>query len=177
MIACAVLFAWHFCALQHFASDPEASKTIAVGQLIVGALMTPIFCALDAPPFITSSPQLYLGIFLTGVFATGLAFALLTWAQIHMSASRTAILCATEPLFASLAAFVLLGEGMGTLELIGGALIIVSILIVSADLSGLRQRCGGAAAASGADETSGGDLAGPLSEASAHELVPAGAAV
>ena len=69
-----------------------------------------------------------------GVLATGLAFAMLAWAQQHMSAGRSAALCATEPLFAAIAAYVLLGEGLSGRACLGGLLIVASILVGAADL-------------------------------------------
>jgi drug/metabolite transporter (DMT)-like permease len=83
--------------------------------------------------FIRGTSYLIAGVLGTGVFATGAAFALLSWAQHHVSASRTAVICATEPLFAALAAFLLLGEELGGAPLGGGAIIIASIILSSVE--------------------------------------------
>lgn len=64
--------------------------------------------------------------------ATAGSFALLSWAQQHVSAARTAIICATEPLFAALAALLILDEGMSATAVVGGALIVLSILVSEA---------------------------------------------
>ena len=69
MLACAVLFAAHFLALNHFASAPGAAPTIAVGQLGVSALLSWAAVPLDFPPFATPTPYLAAGVAATGAAA------------------------------------------------------------------------------------------------------------
>ena len=163
MIGCAVLFALHFIALNHFCTRaPDAPDAVAVGQMVVGALISWAFVPLDllGGLYVRVTPSLVAGVLATGLFATGAAFALLSWAQRHVSASRTAVICATEPLFAALAAYILLGEGLGAAPLGGGAIILASIVVSSAEDTAaarraLRAWCAGAAH----EEAAGGDAA------------------
>ena len=143
MIGCAVLFALHFIALNHFCTRaPEAPEAIAVGQMLVATVISWAFVPLDLVGglFVRVTPALVGGVLATGLFATGGAFALLSWAQRHVSASRTAVICATEPLFAALAAYLMLGEGLGKAPLGGGAIILGSILVSSVEDANAARR-------------------------------------
>ena len=166
MICCAVLFACHFVTLNIYAT-PEGYKTIALGQMLVTTVLSLAIVPLDFPPRARATPYLVGAVFLTGFFATGVAFAAVTWAQSHLSASRTAIISATEPLFASLAALLVDGDTLGAQAIGGGALIIASILISSCDLRQLRRRCCGKAAQ--AEEEEGGGAEGGGEKAAAAE--------
>src|SRR3989442_4567592 len=53
--------------------------------------------------------DVWIAIVITGVFASALAFYIQTWAQQHLSASRTALILTTEPAWALAAAVVLAG--------------------------------------------------------------------
>lgn len=179
MIGCACFFAFHFLALNHFGREPGAFKTLAVGQCAVGTLLSWAVIPLDLPPFVRPSAYLYGGVLATGIFATGGAFALLSWAQQHVSASRTAIICAVEPLFAALAAFMVLGEGLSSAACGGGALIVAAVVAseVRCDVSGpppswlpapaarlwlaagaIQQRCTGPAVVPAAVESGATDV-------------------
>ena len=138
MIGCAVFFALHFIALNHFCTrSPEAPAAIAVGQMVVGSAISWAFVPLDladgAGFYLRATPALLAGVLATGLFATGATFALLSWAQRYVSASRTAIICSTEPLFAALAAYLMMGERLGAAPLGGGAIIVASILVSSVE--------------------------------------------
>lgn len=145
MIGCALLFALHFIALNHFCTvSPDAPSAIAVGQMVVGSAVSWAFVPLDlAEPagfYVRATPALIAGVLATGLFATGASFALLSWAQKYVSASRTAVICATEPLFAALAAYIMLGETLGPTPLGGGAIIVASILVSSVEDVGAAKK-------------------------------------
>jgi drug/metabolite transporter (DMT)-like permease len=65
----------------------------------------------------------------TGIFASALAFLVQTWAQRELSATRTALVFALEPVFAGLAGYVLAGDRLGALGWAGGAIIIAGIIV------------------------------------------------
>jgi drug/metabolite transporter (DMT)-like permease len=73
-------------------------------------------------------PDVWLAIVVTGVFASALAFYIQTWAQQHLSASRTALILTTEPAWAVVAAVVLAGQRFGLLQAAGAALMLVAIV-------------------------------------------------
>jgi drug/metabolite transporter (DMT)-like permease len=65
----------------------------------------------------------------TGIFASAFAFLVQTWAQREMSATRTALVFALEPVFAGLAGYILAGDRLGALGWAGGATIIAGIIV------------------------------------------------
>jgi drug/metabolite transporter (DMT)-like permease len=67
-------------------------------------------------------------LFVTGVFASALAFLVQTWAQRRTSATRTAIAFTMEPVFAALFGFTLAGDRLGLLGWAGCAAIMAGIL-------------------------------------------------
>ena len=65
----------------------------------------------------------------TGIFASAFAFLVQTWAQRELSATRTALVFAAEPVFAGLFGFLLAGDRLGALGWAGCALILAGIVI------------------------------------------------
>ena len=53
-----------------------------------------------------------------------------TWAQAHLSATRTAIVMSMEPVFAAFFAVLLGGESLTSRMLFGGALVLTAMLVV-----------------------------------------------
>ena len=65
----------------------------------------------------------------TGVFASALAFLVQTWAQRRLSAARTAIAFAMEPVWTALFGFWLAGDRLGAVGWTGAALIMAAIVV------------------------------------------------
>ena len=65
----------------------------------------------------------------TGVFASALAFLVQTWAQRRLSATRTALVFAAEPVFAGLFGFALAGDRLGAAGWAGCILILAGIVV------------------------------------------------
>jgi drug/metabolite transporter (DMT)-like permease len=63
------------------------------------------------------------------VVATALVIALQTWALARTTPVKAAVLFATEPIFAALFAVAFFGEGMTTREVIGGAVILLGVVV------------------------------------------------
>ena len=75
----------------------------------------------------------------TGVFASALGFLVQTWAQRQMSAARTALAFALEPVWTALFGYWLAGDRLGALGWTGAALIMVAIVVAEpAAASALR---------------------------------------
>ena len=127
-----MLYAVHFLMLNRY-SNAESYETIAVGQLLVASLTSAPFIPLDAHIKLLPTPYCIAGLLCVGIFATACVFAILSWAQRHVSASRTALLCATEPLFTAFFAFVMLGEMLSGQAIGGGVMIVVSVAVSSVD--------------------------------------------
>ncbi len=65
----------------------------------------------------------------TGVFASALGFLVQTWAQRSLSATRTALAFALEPVFAAFFGFWLAGDRLGAWGWMGAALIMAGIVV------------------------------------------------
>ena len=76
----------------------------------------------------------------TGIFASALGFLVQTWAQRRISASRTAIAFAMEPVFAGIFGFWLAGDRLGALGWSGCALIMAGIVVSEPDAARTLRR-------------------------------------
>jgi len=87
-------------------------------------------CLVGGTPTLHSMPSLsvWFAIVITGVFASAIAFYIQTWAQAHLDASRTALILATEPAWALVAAVVLAGQRLDAVQAAGAALVLAAIV-------------------------------------------------
>jgi drug/metabolite transporter (DMT)-like permease len=123
-VACAILYALHIVLLSKW-SPGLRSAPLAMVQMGTGAL---IFTGTGSWSLELPGPTVWFAIVVTGVFASALAFYIQTWAQQHLSASRTALILTTEPAWALLAAVVLAGQRFGPLQAAGAALVLAAIV-------------------------------------------------
>jgi drug/metabolite transporter (DMT)-like permease len=140
-IGTAFFFALHIVLLSRW-SPGLRSAPLAMLQMGTGAL---IFSAGGTWSLQLPSTDVWLAIVVTGVFASALAFYIQTWAQQHLSASRTALILTTEPAWALVAAVVLAGQRFGPLQAAGAALMIAAI--VGHELAHLKFKAHGDQAA------------------------------
>jgi len=64
-----------------------------------------------------------------GLIATAFVFGIQTWGQRHTTPTHTALIFALEPVFAALFAVAFAGEILEAREWIGGALILLGMLV------------------------------------------------
>jgi drug/metabolite transporter (DMT)-like permease len=65
----------------------------------------------------------------TGVFASALGFLVQTWAQRRLSAARTALAFALEPVWTAFFGYTLAGDRLGVVGWAGAALIMAGIVV------------------------------------------------
>jgi drug/metabolite transporter (DMT)-like permease len=121
VFGCAVAFAAQILLTGRFASRADP-VLLAFGQIAVVAVLAGGAALLFERPSVPSVAVLFAAAF-TGVLATSLAFGIQTAAQRFTSPTRTALIFATEPIFAALFSFLLVGELLGPRQLAGCALI------------------------------------------------------
>ena len=63
------------------------------------------------------------------MLASAAAFYVQTRVQQRLSAARTSVILATEPLFASFFGYLLAGDRLSGLQVVGGAIIAVSLIV------------------------------------------------
>ena len=64
------------------------------------------------------------------VFAGALAMLGQTWAQAHLSPTRSAIVMSMEPVFAAFFAILLGGESLEARMVLGGAMVLTAMVVV-----------------------------------------------
>ena len=123
-IGTAFFFALHIVLLSRWSPGLRPAP-LAMLQMGTGAV---IFSAGGTWSLQVPTPNVWLAIIVTGVFASALAFYIQTWAQQHLSASRTALILTTEPAWALVAAVALAGQRFGLLQAAGAALMLAAIV-------------------------------------------------
>ena len=128
LIACALLFAGHIIGLS-FWSNAKDIYPLTVIQLGAGSVV----CWMGAVPDGYQPPPnafVWGTVVFTAVFATAMAFLIQTWAQSIMDPSRVAIILTGEIVFAAAIAVSVGQEVLSVRTVIGGALIVLAMLIV-----------------------------------------------
>ncbi len=126
VLVCAVLYALHIVVLSRWSPGLRAAP-LAMVQMATCAV---IFSVGGTPDLLRSTPaaSVWFAIVITGVFASAIAFFLQTWAQAHLDASRTALILATEPALALVAAVLLAGQRLDAVQAAGAALVLAAIV-------------------------------------------------
>jgi drug/metabolite transporter (DMT)-like permease len=124
VIGCALAFAVHIVLLGRWAPGLPAAP-LAMVQMLTSAVL---FSGASVTSFTPPPQSVWFAIAVTGVLASAVAFLIQTWAQAHLTASRTALILATEPAWALLAAVLLAGQRFGSLQAMGAGLVLIAIL-------------------------------------------------
>jgi len=130
---CALAYSIHLSLTEKYAQGSAPSSLVAAQLWVVcglSALAIPL-----GTPRLEPTPGLWVALVFTGVVASAVGFTAQTWAQTRTTAVRTALVIATEPIFAT--AYSVAGgrEAVGTREVVGGALILLGVLV--AEVGGL----------------------------------------
>ena len=136
-IACAFAFAAHIVVVAHYSRlmNYEVLSVLQIGGVALFSLLT--FGWVESP-YLVWGTRLLAAVALTAVLATAVSFALYTWAQAHTTATRTALLFSTEPVFAGLTAWIVSGESWTFRSVLGATLILGGILSVELKPSPVR---------------------------------------
>jgi drug/metabolite transporter (DMT)-like permease len=126
VLGCAVAFACQILLTGRFAPSWDP-LLLTAGQIVVVAVTAGVAALLLERPSVPTSGVLFAAAF-TGILATSLAFGIQTVAQRFTSPTRTALVFATEPVFAALFSFLLIGEVLGLRQIAGCALILAGMI-------------------------------------------------
>jgi drug/metabolite transporter (DMT)-like permease len=127
VLGCAVAFAVHIVLLSRWSPGLPSSE-LALVQMAAATLL---FSAGGAPQLLTTAPPngaVWIAIAITAVLASALAFFIQTWAQVHLTASRTALVLATEPAWALGFSVLLAGQRLDLVQAVGAALVLLAIV-------------------------------------------------
>ena len=131
VFGCACSFAFHILATGRAAQRFDVGALLAV-QLAVCGFSTLAVAATAGDLALPRDSSLWIALVVTALFATAIGFYVQTFAQRHTSPARTALILASEPAFAGLFAYLLLGETLTLLGWVGALLILASIVAVEA---------------------------------------------
>ena len=124
----AMLYALHIVGLGAWSNAKDA-----LGMAILQVVMVAVICLVASAPggiVLPSTGQDWLSVVYMEVFPAALALLGQTWAQAHLSATRTAIVMSMEPVFAAFFAVLLGGESLTLRMLTGGAFVLTAMLLV-----------------------------------------------
>ena len=124
-------FFWSFHIILIFKASElniEPVITAAFHIFFAGLIGVVLAFLIENPNFIDVKKGAFELIY-TGILSIGLGFTLQTIAQKHLPPTNVAILLSMESVFASIAAFIILGQILKTNSLIGCALILLGVII------------------------------------------------
>jgi drug/metabolite transporter (DMT)-like permease len=124
VLACAALFALHIVLLGRW-SPGTSPGLLAMVQM---AMCTVLFSAGGTWSLRPPSASVWFAIVVTGLFASAFGFFIQTWAQAYISPNRTALVLASEPAWALVAAVALAGQRFGLVQAAGAALVLAAVV-------------------------------------------------
>ncbi len=127
-LLCALLFAIYIVYLDLFGKLDEPAQ-LTMMQFVAATLFGIVTTLLFESSHFDPNLEFLAAIGYLALFATVIAIYLQTRYQKDTTPTRSAIIFSLEPVFAAVFAYVLLGEILGTLGLIGGGLIIAGLLV------------------------------------------------
>ena len=123
VLLCAVSFAAHIVILGRYSPEVPAGAIAAVQMWVVATLSAWASLTFETPTPV-STTSVWVALLVTGIVASAVGFFVQTVAQRHVSPTRTGLILVSEPAFAGLFGFLLLGESLTALGWAGAALIL-----------------------------------------------------
>ena len=127
-LVAAMLYALHIVGLGAWANAREA-----LGMSIVQIIVIAVVCLVATAPdgvVLPATTGDWLSVAYMAIFAGAAALVGQTWAQSHLSPTRTAIIMSMEPVFAAFFAVLLGGESTTLRMLSGGLMVLTAMLVV-----------------------------------------------
>jgi drug/metabolite transporter (DMT)-like permease len=126
---CTVGFAAHTVAID-LLSNADTFASINLGQIFWVAVWSFATApALEHVQLRPDSSAFWVAEAFGGVLATGIALTAMSWSMAYLSVTRTAFLCALEPVFAAVSSYLFYHEGMSQTALLGAALVLFGIIV------------------------------------------------
>jgi len=128
VLGCAFCFALHITIVSVFAPRTDA-LALTIVQLLVVAVLSGAVSLVTASWPGTIPTNIWVAAGFTGVLATAMAFAVQNTVQTWTTATHTALIFASEPVFAALFGYLLAGERLTEWALVGCVLILAGTLL------------------------------------------------
>jgi drug/metabolite transporter (DMT)-like permease len=130
-LVCALFVALHIVALSKYAATGNI-LVLTFLQLVVLTILSAVFSVvLEYPVLLPVETITWGAIVLCGVFSSALTFAIQTYAQQYLTASKAAAILTLEPVFASFFASLALNEILLPQFYVGVCLIMATILLMN----------------------------------------------
>jgi drug/metabolite transporter (DMT)-like permease len=128
ILGCALAFGFQIPLTGRFAPHYDPLALTLVQMLVAFVGFTAIAVSLGEVE-LPRGGTVWAALLVTGIFASALAYLIQTWAQRTISAARTAVVYAMEPVFAGFFGYLLAGDRLGTLGWAGCAVILAGIVV------------------------------------------------
>lgn len=126
-LGCAAAYAVHITLVEKL--SPGKPVLALVGVQVWGVALASAACLPFRPLRIEWTGSLVGALIFSGVFSSVVAISLQTWAQSKTSSVRAALIFSLEPVFAAGYSVALGRERLGKVELLGGVLIVLGVVI------------------------------------------------
>ena len=133
VMGCAVLYAFQIIFIARH-TGKYSLGALSCLQVILAAVFStiavPVFNAAGWERFfVRFTFRMEFGVIVTAILTTALAYPLLVWGQRHTTATNTALILTSEPVFAAITSYFALHERLGGRPLAGAVLILGGICI------------------------------------------------
>lgn len=130
LLACAVFFALHIVGLGIWSSNHDTYALTIVQLATCGVVCWVGAFAFEGGAMMPPTGDVWFAVIFCALLATALAFFIQTWAQSFLDPSRVAIILTSEVVWAALISYSVGQEDPTTPSLIGGAIMLIAMLIV-----------------------------------------------
>lgn len=128
VLVCAFSFALHIFIVGRYSPQTNATVLASV-QILTVSILSAFFSLLLPQSSLHFSANAWLGLLMTAVPATSLAFFVQTKMQQFTTSTHTALIFSMEPVFAAISAFFLAGERLTPRGFLGAGLVLGGMLI------------------------------------------------
>lgn len=129
VLCCAVCYAFHIIFVARYSQDIDVTVLASIQIGVVAVLCCIAAFAFESRIPVSFSRDVWIGLLTTAIPATSLAFFIQTYSQKFTTPMHTAIILSTEPVFAGLFGYLMLGEILGPKGLWGAALVLAGMIL------------------------------------------------
>ncbi len=144
VLICAVFLALQILFIEKYGSNihPLTLATIEIGVVSVLSLVTSLVVGQTAlfTPHVWMEPAVLWSVLINAIFATSLAYWGQNVFQQNMPSAQIAVIFSMESVFAALVAWMAQGNLLSPIEMVGGFLIFISMLVADPNLSRINIR-------------------------------------
>lgn len=140
-VLAAVAYASHILIAKRFTNNPKINAlNLGIIQLGFTALYGTICAFLFETPHLPASTEAWTAVLFLAVFCTAFGFVGQIVAQKYTTPAHVGLIFALEPVFASAFAYLFASEQLLPIQIVGAAIVFISVLYVEADLKELRGK-------------------------------------